>query len=165
MTIPPLKTWENTVTYAVDFFTRPSLSMIKGKDPYQAIVLGIRQTWYMIKSVYVTLQRVAITQTIGFKQLSGPIYIIHKGKEVAEAGFNKLLYYLALISANLAVVNFLPLPVVDGGLMIILLLEKIRGRGLSARSTAVWQSLGLTFIIALFIMVTYNDISKIIRGQ
>ncbi|MFA5865693.1 MAG: RIP metalloprotease RseP [Phycisphaerae bacterium] len=165
MDIPKLGEWENTVTYAIDFFNKPVMTTIKGNNPYQALGLGLRQTWNIIKSVYVTIQRVAITRTIGVKQLSGPIYIIHKGKEVAEAGFYKLLYYMALISANLAVINFLPMPVVDGGLMLILLLEKIRRRALSARSTAIWQAVGLMLIVALFLTVTYNDISKIIRGQ
>jgi regulator of sigma E protease len=165
MTVPADKNWESTVTYAIDFFGKPMTTIVKAKYPHQAFVLGLKQTWYIIKSVYVTIQRVAFTRTIGFKQLSGPIYIIHQGKEVAEAGFYKLLYYMALISANLAVINFLPLPVVDGGLIIILILEKVRGRSLSPRSTAIWQAVGFSLIIALFVFVTYNDILKIIRGQ
>lgn len=163
--VPPFAQWQNTIDYAVDFFNRPMMTMIKAEYPHQAFLLGIRQTWYIIKSVYVTIQRVAFTRTIGVKQLSGPVYIIRQGKEVAEAGFYKLLYYMALISANLAVVNFLPLPVVDGGLIIILLLEKIRGRQMSPRSTAIWQATGLSLIVALFLFVTYNDILKIVRGQ
>jgi len=165
MDIPEGSKWEENVAYAIDFWDFPELTTIKAKYPHQAFALGIRQTWYVIKSVYVTIQRVAFTRTIGVRQLSGPIYIIHRGKEVAEAGFHKLLYYMALISANLAVINFLPIPVVDGGLMLILLLEKIRGRSMSGRSTAIWQGVGLSLIIALFIFVTYNDIAKIIRGN
>jgi regulator of sigma E protease len=153
------------VAYAIDFATTPLKTLIKGNDPLQAISLGLRQTWNMIKMVYVTIQRVAFTRTIGVKQLSGPIYIIHQGKMVAEAGFNQLLYYLALISANLAVINFLPIPVVDGGLMIILFLEKVRGKMLSPRATAIWQGVGLSLIVALFLFVTYNDVLKLIRGQ
>jgi len=165
MGIPNDNEWEQNIAYAIDFVNWPVMTTIKAKYPHQAFVLGLRQTWYIIKSVYVTIQRVAFTRTIGVKQLSGPIFIIHKGKEVAEAGFYKLLYYMALISANLAVINFLPIPVVDGGLMLILGLEKLRGKALSARSTAVWQGVGLSLILALFVFVTYNDISKIIRGN
>ncbi len=165
MTIPKDSRWAENVTYAIDFVTNPLTTTIKGKNPIEAIMLGCRETWSFIKSAYVMLQRLTINRTIGAKQLSGPIFIIYKGKEVAEAGFYTLLYYLALISANLAVINFLPMPVVDGGLMIILLLEKVRGRGLSPRSTAVWQAVGLSLIIALFAFVTYNDIARLIRGQ
>ncbi len=165
LAVPKDRAWEQNVTYAIDFFCTPLKTMIKGNDPLQAIALGLRQTWNMIKMVYVTIQRVAFTRTIGVRQLSGPIYIIHQGKMVAEAGFNQLLYYLALISANLAVINFLPIPVVDGGLMIILLLEKVRGKMLSPRATAVWQGVGLSLIVALFVFVTYNDVLKLIRGQ
>ena len=73
------------------------------------------------------------------------------------------MYYLALISANLAVVNFLPLPVLDGGLIVILLLEKLRGRSMSSRSAAIWQATGLGLVIALVVFVTYNDILRLIK--
>jgi regulator of sigma E protease len=165
LSVPKDSAWQSDVSYAMDFVTYPLNTVVKGKNPVAAFVLGIHQTWYLIKSTYVMLQRVAITQTVGVKNLSGPIYIINQGREVAEAGFNKLLYYLAMISANIAVINFLPIPVVDGGLMIILILEKIRGRSMSPRSTAVWQTVGLSLIVCLFLFVTYNDIARLIRGQ
>jgi regulator of sigma E protease len=164
MTIPEKSDWRNKMTYAVDFITDPVNATIKGEYPHQAFMLGMRETWMFIKSAYVMLKRLTVDRTIGAKQLSGPLFIIHKGREVAEAGFYMLLYYLALISANLAVINFLPIPVVDGGLMIILLLEKIRGRPMSGRSTAIWQGVGLTLIIALFLFVTWNDVTRLIRG-
>jgi regulator of sigma E protease len=164
MAIPKDAGWQSKMTYAVDFVTDPVNTTIKGEYPHQAFMLGMRETWMFIKSAYVMLQRLTIDRTIGAKQLSGPLFIIHKGREVAEAGFYMLLYYLALISANLAVINFLPIPVVDGGLMIILLLEKIRGRPMSGKATAIWQGVGLTLIIALFVFVTWNDVSRMIRG-
>ena len=164
LSVPKNWRWEDNVSYAIDFYTQPMMVMIKGQTPQEAIALGIRQTWNMIKMVYVTIQRVAFTQTIGVKQLSGPIFIIHMGKRALAGGFNKLLYYLALISANLAVINFLPIPVVDGGLILVLLLEKLRGRPMSPRSTAIWQATGLALIIGLFVLVTYNDILRLIRG-
>ena len=97
--------------------------------------------------------------------MGGPIFILQAGKRVAEEGINHLLYYLALISANLAVVNFLPLPVLDGGAMLILMIEKVRGKGLSARATTIWQSVGLGLICALLLFVTYNDIMRWITGD
>lgn len=164
MTVPADTAWQSKMTYALDFFTDPVNTTIKGEYPHQAFMLGMRETWMFIKSAYVMIQRLTVDRTIGAKQLSGPLFIIHKGREVAEAGFYMLLYYLALISANLAVINFLPIPVVDGGLMIILLLEKIRGRPMSGKATAVWQGVGLTLIIALFLFVTWNDVSRMIQG-
>ncbi len=165
MKIPEGSKWLGRIDYTIDFFTYPLTTKIVGKYPHQAIALGLRQTWYIIKMAYVTIQRVAFTHTIGAKQISGPIFIIHKGKEIAESGFYKLIYYLALISANLAVINFLPIPAVDGGLILILLVEKIRGKGLSPKITAIWQAIGISLLIALLLFVTYNDISRLIQGQ
>ncbi len=163
--IPETSKWLGQIDYTIDFFTYPLTTKIVGKYPHQAIALGLRQTWYIIKMAYVTIQRVTFTHTIGAKQISGPIFIIHKGKEIAESGFYKLIYYLALISANLAVINFLPIPAVDGGLILILIIEKIRGKGLSPKITAIWQAIGISLLIALLLFVTYNDISKLIQGQ
>jgi regulator of sigma E protease len=164
MTIPEDSAWLDRIAYAIDFYNAPLYTTIKGKYPHQAFMLGMRETWTFIKSAYVMLQRLAIDRTIGAKQLSGPLFIINKGREAAEAGFYVLLYYLALISANLAVINFLPIPVVDGGLMILLGLEKLRGKPLSGKSTAIWQGVGLSLIVLLFAFVTYNDIARMIHG-
>jgi regulator of sigma E protease len=164
MAVPTDTAWQGTIAYAVDFFDEPLQTIIKGNSPQQAFMLGMRETWTFVESAYVMLQRLAVDRTIGVKQLSGPVFIINKGREVAEAGFFMLLYYLALISANLAVINFLPIPVVDGGLMILLGLEKLRGKPLSGKATAVWQGVGLSLILLLFAFVTYNDIAKIVLG-
>ena len=161
----PENGWTKKISFGVDFFTHPLMTRLVGKYPNQAIALGLRQTWHIVEMAYVTIDRLAFTQSIGVKQLSGPIFIIAKGKEVAEAGLNKLLYYLALISANLAVINFLPIPIVDGGLMLLLILEKIRGKALSPKVTAIWQTVGITALIALFAFVTYNDIARLIAGN
>jgi regulator of sigma E protease len=68
-----------------------------------------------------------------------------------------------MISANLAVVNFLPIPIVDGGLFVFLILEKIMGKPLSPRAQGIAQIVGLALIVGVFLFVTYNDISRL-RG-
>jgi regulator of sigma E protease len=62
-----------------------------------------------------------------------------------------------MISANLAVINFLPLPIVDGGLMVFLLIEKIKGSPVSLRVQVATQMIGIFLIVSLFLLVTYND--------
>lgn len=158
--------WDQIMDYGTDIIPKPATVIIRGEYPHQAIMLGIRQTYFTIKTAYVTLQRLAFTRSIGIKQISGPIDIIRRGKQIAEfGGPYRLLYYLALISATLAVMNFLPLPVVDGGVMILLIAEKIKGSPLPARVVAIWQTIGIIAIVALFLFVTYNDILKIISGE
>ena len=68
------------------------------------------------------------TGELSYKNAMGPVGMITTGKQIATKGTNWLLWYLAMISANLAVVNFLPIPIVDGGLFTLLILEKIQGK-------------------------------------
>jgi regulator of sigma E protease len=83
---------------------------------------------------------------------------------VAAAGPTKLMYFLALISANLAVINFLPLPIVDGGLFVFLLIEKIKGSPISMKVQVATQLIGLVLIIGIFVVVTIQDVVKISGG-
>ena len=62
-----------------------------------------------------------------------------------------------MISANLAVINFLPLPIVDGGLMVFLIIEKIKGSPVSLRVQIATQTIGLVLIVSTFVFVTYQD--------
>jgi regulator of sigma E protease len=64
-----------------------------------------------------------------------------------------------MVSVNLAVANFLPLPIVDGGLFLLLILEKIRGKPLSMKVQSAIQTVGIVLLASLFIFVTYNDIT------
>jgi len=166
--IPDSTSWQADIDYTADMLSPFMETVIKGKYPHQAIALGIRETWNVIKMVYVTIQRVAIDRSVGARELMGPISIIHTGQKLAERvsdnGIYQLLYYFALISANLAVVNFLPIPIVDGGGAVLILLEKVRGKALSIRAMAVWQAVGLALIIGLFVFVTFNDIRRIVTG-
>jgi regulator of sigma E protease len=79
---------------------------------------------------------------------------------MAERGWIDLFYFLAIISANLAVINFLPLPIVDGGLMVFLIIEKIKGSPISMRVQVATQVVGLILIGSAFAFVTIQDIFR-----
>jgi len=85
---------------------------------------------------------------------------VQAGSRFAYKGFDWLIWFLAMISANLAVVNFLPIPIVDGGLFMFLVLEKIMGRPLSPRAQSIAQIVGLALILSVFVFVTYQDINR-----
>ena len=165
MLVPEDKAWIEVIHYSMDFLTKPKMTLVKAANPYEAITLGVGQTWYWIKAVYVTIRAIAVDRVVSPTVVSGPVRILDRGRLIAKESFNKLLYFLALISANLAVINFLPIPIVDGGLMLVLLVEGIRGRPLSLKVMAIWQGAGLALIAAVFLFVTYQDIIKIIRGE
>ena len=73
----------------------------------------------------------------------------------------EFLYLLAFISANLAVVNFLPLPVVDGGIFVMLIVERLQGRPISLRVQEAITYAGLALILSLFLYLTYNDVLRL----
>jgi len=87
--------------------------------------------------------------------------IVHLGTQVAERGIEYMIYFIGLISINLAVINFLPLPIVDGGLFVLLMVEKIRGKPVPPQVQSAINLIGLVLIGALFLTVTYHDIVRL----
>jgi regulator of sigma E protease len=131
----------------------------KTSSPLQAAGWGITETRDFILQFYLTLRRMA-DRSISPSNMMGPVGIFIGGKAFAYKGIDWLLWFLSMISANLAVVNFLPIPVVDGGQFMFLIFEKIKGRPLSAKAMAIAQYAGLAFLAAVVLFVTYNDIFR-----
>jgi len=100
-----------------------------------------------------------------YKQLGGPIRIMEMAAETAELGLDYFLNFLALLSVNLAILNLLPIPVLDGGHLTFLLLEAIRRRPLSLRQREILQQLGLVFILATMVLVTFNDLNQLVFSR
>lgn len=125
----------------------------------EALVMGGRETGDMIAIMYLQL-RSLVTGRISFKGAGGPIAIGVEGFLRAQSGNFELLLFLAIISINLAVVNFLPIPILDGGHMVFLIYEKLRGQPPAEKVRAVATYIGLAMIGFLMIFVFYQDIQK-----
>lgn len=136
--------------------------LIRETNPVKAMMIGVNKTYYFIMQVYVTMQRMIVTRSMGLEQVSGPVGIIKAGSDMAGLGLPALMYFLALISANLAVINFMPLPIFDGGVFVFLLIEKIKGKPVSIKVQVATQIIGLTLIIGVFLFVTFQDIAKML---
>jgi regulator of sigma E protease len=148
------------ITFAHDLMLQPLPGTLKTSNPFKAIGLGVVETRDLILQFYVVLQRMA-TGGVSPANMMGPVGMFHAGAMFASRGVTWLLWFLANISANLAVVNFLPLPIVDGGLFTLLILEKIQGKPLSAEAQRIVQMVGLVLILGVFLMVTYQDIARL----
>jgi len=133
------------------------MTTVKGTSAMDAVSIGFHQTYYVILQVYQVIKRMLVTRSVGVENISGPLGIVSIGGKIARMGWVDTFFFMALISANLAVINFLPLPIVDGGLMIFLIIEKIKGSPVSLKVQVATQMIGLALIISCFIMVTYND--------
>jgi len=132
----------------------------KAEGPVDAVVMGYRKTVMFIAQTYVTLRRL-IGGLVSPKDLMGPVGIITLSyRIVADQPFVYYVYFLGLISAAIAVFNFLPLPPLDGGLVVLLLIEKIKGSALSERVQAIIAYTGWTLIGTLILYVTFNDIVR-----
>ncbi len=157
-----LNTWVMRIEYEMieDLLTEPVMVKFRETNPVKAMMIGVEKTYYFIEQVYMMMRRMFFTRSLEFDQVSGPVGIVNMGRQIAEQDLVKLLYFLALISANLAVINFLPLPIVDGGLFVFLIIEKIKGSPISLKVQIVTQAIGLALIIGIFLYVTIQDIFK-----
>jgi regulator of sigma E protease len=130
------------------------------KNPVEAVQMGLAETRRVMLTTYITFARLA-QGTVKVEHLKGPVGIAHLGTLVAERGFIWLLFFMALISINLAVINFLPLPIVDGGQFLFLVYEQIRGKPVPPGFQNVVTMAGLVLIGCVFLIVTYNDITHL----
>lgn len=105
-----------------------------------------------------------ITGALSIKLIGGPIFIAQAAGETARQGFVSLLSFTGLLSVNLALLNLFPIPVLDGGHLVFLALEKLRGRPLSLRQRTAIQKVGLALLLLLVLLVTYNDILRILTN-
>ena len=122
-----------------------------------AAALGLRHTKNSGVNIYMTL-RSLVQGNLSVKALSGPLGIVSIGYMVADHGATKLLMFLGFLSINLAVLNFLPIPILDGGHMVFLIWEAVARRKPSPRVINLAHGVGLVFIISLFVFVMYLDI-------
>ncbi len=145
----------------IDFIPFEKLERLyKASGPIDAVGMGYRKTVMFIAQTYVTLKRL-IGGLVSPKNLMGPVGIItFSYRIVAEQPLVYYVYFLGLISAVIAVFNFLPLPPLDGGLVVILLVEKIKGSALSERVQGVIAYAGWALILTLILYVTFNDIVR-----
>jgi regulator of sigma E protease len=135
--------------------------LLKASSPADALRMGFIETRRVMLSTYSTFVRL-YQGTVKVEHLKGPVGIAHLGTLVAGRGFIWLLFFLALISVNLAVVNFLPLPIVDGGQFLFLVFEQLRGKPAPLAVQSAATLAGLVLIGCVFLLVTYNDIRTLL---
>jgi regulator of sigma E protease len=128
-----------------------------------AVSGGVRQTFDFCGEM-VTFLGGLVSGSISIKNVSGPVGIAQIAGRVAREGWAVLLNFMAILSLNLALLNVLPVPILDGGHLVFLLLEKVRGKPLSMRQRAIAQQVGLMLLLLLIVTVTYHDIVRFIAG-
>jgi regulator of sigma E protease len=138
--------------------------LYKATGPIDAVVTGYKKTIMFIAQTYATLKSI-ILGAVSPKELLGPIGIVTISyRIVAEQPLVYYVYFLGLISACIAVFNFLPLPPLDGGLIALLLIEKIKGSALSEWIQGIIAYTGWALIGTFFLYLTFNDVIRSFFG-
>jgi len=130
---------------------------------YWAIWEGIKatvfMTWYIILAFFNLFKDLIIGQGAGI-EVSGPVGIAVITGRFARLGFVYLLQFTALLSINLAIINYLPFPALDGGRVLFLIIEKIRGKAVPEKVEAIFHNLGFALLMILVLIVTFRDVIK-----
>ena len=153
---------ENSFVIDRGLVFEPVYRMVKAGSIAGAVRRGVRKAGEDLSLVYSFLGKLT-SNAISPRLLGGPIEIAKQAGKSAEEGFGRLLLFLTMLSANLAVVNFLPIPVLDGGHMVFLLYELVRGKPPSENVVAGLSYLGLALILTLMMFVFGLDLGLIPR--
>jgi len=130
------------------------------KGPVAALVPSLKAPFRILKDFVDGIRAMAMKRA-STRLLAGPIGILQATYAYAEKSSGDLANFLALLSVNLAVVNFLPIPITDGGHFVFLMYEKAKGRRMEEELEAKFQWAGLVFILMIFLFATFNDVGRI----
>jgi regulator of sigma E protease len=131
----------------------------KAGGPWQAVRVGVAASWKFLEESWRTLEHIIKGQVSG-TNIGGIITIGVVSHSWASVGLTKLFFFLCMLSMNLAFLNVLPIPVLDGGHLFFLLIEKIKGSPVSERVLGYSQMVGVVLIVSLMVYVTFNDIQR-----
>ena len=126
---------------------------------FESLHLGFDKTIESIDLTFITLKKL-VTLDLSIKTLGGPVMIAQMSGQAAAAGLSTFLSLLAMISISLGILNLLPIPVLDGGLILFLVIEAIRKKPLSQKVMETAQSIGAGLLITLIAVVSYNDLMR-----
>jgi len=151
--------------------TKSGLRMIGIEIPPPTVMIKLGLVDGLKKSIQVNKDNAALLfqlipklfkREASLKQLNGPIGIIQISGQAMDAGMATLITLMAIISLNLGVLNVLPIPILDGGAMLLLLVESLMGRDLSLRMKERIVQVSFVFLLMLFVIVMYNDVVKLL---
>ena len=131
------------------------------RNPIKCVANGFVATWNMTKSMYKVIGQL-FTGQVSTKDLSGPVGIFYMVGESANQGFIYVIYLTALISLNLAIVNMLPFPALDGGRLLLIIIRRCTGKLISDSTENKINFVGIMLLFGLMIYVTFNDILRFV---
>lgn len=137
----------------------PATSLRLG--PLAALVEGVRRTADVTVLTVVSLWKL-LTGALALSHIGGPLQIGMAAGQQAQQGVVAYAFFLALISVNLAILNLLPVPMLDGGHLLFFGIEAVLGRPLSVRKREIAQQIGLALLVLLMVFALFNDLSRLL---
>jgi regulator of sigma E protease len=129
----------------------------------QAFVAGVKTAWHMMVAIlmaFFDIFRDLFTKQQVSQDVSGPVGIAVMTGQIAQQGIIPLLQFAAMLSLNLAVINFLPIPALDGGRAVFLIVEAIRRKPVNRRLEITIHNVAFLMLILLILLITARDVSK-----
>ncbi len=130
----------------------------------ESLRLGFHRTIEVADISFITLRKM-VTFQLSIKTLGGPIMIAQMSGQAAAAGLSAFIALMATISLSLGILNLLPIPVLDGGMLLFLVIEALRKKPLSRKVMEVSQAVGAALLITLIVVVSYNDVMRLFFGK
>ncbi len=155
-----------TVTSGLEYDEEAKRSLIgitpvMERNPGHAVVAGFTNTGKMTVMMYDILRQLFVGE-VAVSELSGPVGIVYATNEAAKSGLIYVIYLAALLSLNLAIINMLPFPALDGGRLLFLVIRLFTGKRVSDETEGKIHFIGICLLFALMIYVTFNDVLKFI---
>lgn len=156
--------WQMRIEFGAPLALRPQTEPVSaGGNPFKAMYMGAEMTYDVVVNVLYTMKQSTTKRGAAVTEnMSGPVGIVSAAMDVARTSFTDLLFFMAFLSANLAVFNLLPIPVMDGGLIMFLLIEKVKGKPLSLKTQMISTIVGLAVILLMVVVVTIQDVAKLL---
>jgi len=140
---------------------QPSGEIVKIKHgARQSFLLSINKLFDLTVITYKAIWRMVSGRLSIRESITGPLGIFYVTTKAAELGFIAIIHLMAVLNVSLAIFNLLPIPILDGGHIFLLVIEKIKGRRFSEKIDRIITQVGLTLIVLLAIFVCYNDLVK-----
>ncbi|MGD9503567.1 MAG: RIP metalloprotease RseP [Syntrophobacteraceae bacterium] len=136
---------------------------IEKVNPLYAGYYSLERTAYLSKLFLLTVVKL-VERVLPMNTLGGPLLIAQMAGEQAREGLVNLIHFMAVISVNLAVLNLLPIPVLDGGHLLFFTIEAIRRKPIAVQKVEMAQKVGMFLLLVLMVFVFYNDIMRMIPG-
>jgi regulator of sigma E protease len=142
-------------------FSFGQINVLRSYPPHEAVVRAVAFNYRMTKEILNIIGQL-LRGKVSLKQLEGPVGIARQSGQAAKLGLIPLTFLTAVISLNLGILNLLPIPILDGGLILLLAVEGLRRRDFSIRVKEWYVQVGMVLLLVIFTAVMYNDLKKLL---